>query len=94
MSGGKVLTPPALVCGSVAVLSGLIGTLLTEVVRGDGHHTAGQLLVVRAPSLLTPCSSEMQLCAVAYIDAGSVTRRFGQKPMFPRVSGGLHLGKR
>ena len=66
MSGCKVLISPALDCGSVAILSGLIGTLLTAVVRVDEHPTAGQLLVARLPSLLTPCSSEMWLYADAF----------------------------
>jgi hypothetical protein len=87
MLGGKVLTPPALVCGSVAVLSALIGPLLSAVERADGHHTAGLLLVVRTPSLLTPCASEMQLSTAA-------SHRRRQCKLALRSKAGVPLGIR
>src|SRR5712691_158807 len=83
MSGGKVLTPPALDCGSRAVLSVLIGTLLSAVERADGHHAAGLLLVVRASSLLTL----LLLCAAAF-------HRRRQWNLAHRSKAGVPLGVR
>src|SRR5579885_108649 len=90
MSGRKVLTSPALGRGSTAVLGVLIGTLLSAVEHAEEHRPVGLLLVVHVPPLLTL----LLFVQLLSIDAGSVTLRCGQKPMFPQVSGALHLGKR
>jgi len=92
--GGKVLTPPALVCGSVAVLSALIAlSSRRSSVRTDTTLPVCFSLFVRHRFSL-PALVKCSLVPLLPIDAGSVNWRFGQKPVCPWELGGLFLGKR